>query len=533
MTSPLFRDDIFINIYARLIQYAVSDVFLPIFVLILAVLALGVYVLRHDFGNRYDFLFCDKSQEKISLPSGLFFCACIVIHSFSLFYVEGSIFSNVDIMHDGFNTGTWQQYGYLSRLNPLVFLNLTILYGITHNFFVITLYLIVTNLLLMFLLYRLFDMIPASGRLWILGLVMLLPSYFGINNIVFTEREALIYIVSSLLCLKKWVMVKKLHWIGLFLFFANVAIYTKESILLFYVGLVVVSLGVAIYQGTFNVASFGHPLRTIRQFPLEFLIGVTVVIFVLQYVVVIRDVIDNPYLQSSRYGLWPQVWNLYWFEILLIVVSVPFMILSKKSCPLLTLLYWSNLFGIAYIIGYLRLCPTGCFANRTYYVVVPMMFIMICLSGKLYLKRFFYVFAAGVLAVSGWINFEIVSRDIGKDSLEVATYLSKIPHLRVHLDSNFAKTWWHCFVWPNAFKTAYPSRDVVFKVDECFVYENVAETTKNYGIDVTKNINPGDYYLISKEKDYSSDLNKLSDYRCEKAFENNFYLLYRIEARAQ
>lgn len=526
----LFEDDIFINIYTRLITYALSDIFLPIFALILAVLGILTWLLRKEFDRgQYDFLNFSaiKKSQLPNLGSIIFFVLSILIYAWVTFSLDAGIFSNYDIMHDNFITGTRQQYGFFSRLNPLVFLDLTIVYGITHNFILLNLYTIALHLFAMYLLYCLADMLSPTKRFWILGVVTLLPAYFWTYHIVFTERFMLIYITASLLCLKNYLRQKRSFWIFSYLFWANMAIYTKETDLLFYTGFIIVLIAKRIYEEEITPRSFIHPTQTIKQFPIEFLTGLSIVFFVIQHAIVVQGVVENSYI-ASRYGHFAEVFNLYKADIFLIVLSLLFIFQNQNA--FLKIVYAANFLSILYILGYLRLLSVGYNSGRTYYIAVPMVFIVCCWLASIKNKK---IFISLVLLLCGFFfvqSIKLYNQDAGKSRLEIAQFLAKQEKISIMMGKTFDPRAWYCLVWPIAFKTLYPRKDVTFKSMTCnFLYGNIIpETNRNYSLLITKKPEVDDYYLVLKNDLIDQDIDILKNYKHHEVLQNKFYILYRL-----
>lgn len=526
----MFEDDVFINVYTRLITYALSDVFLPVFALILVSLGALTWLLRKEFNysGQYDFLNYLPAEKSCAFGGMIFFAISIMIYAWVVFSLDSGIFSNHDIMHDHFITGTRQQYGFFSRLNPLVFLDLTIVYGVTHNFILINLYVIGLHLFALYLLYRLLDMLSVTKRFWILGIVTLLPSYFWTCHIVFTERLMLIYVTASLLCLRNYLRHKRTGWIFGYLFWANMAIYTKETDLLFYVGLVIVMIAKRIYTEEITLRSFVHPLQTIKQFPIEFLSGLSILFFVIQHTVIIQGIMTNSYLHANRYGSFSEVFDLYKFEIAIIFVSLFFVFLPRNKNAFLKLIYSANLFSVFYILGYLRLVSIGYTSGRTYYIAVPMVFIVCCWLASIKNIKTFIITVFILCGLSYFQNIKIYEQDVGKSRLEVAKFLADQGEIKVMMGKTFDPRTWYCSCWPIAFKQAYPGRKVVFKSMNCHLFATIPETYQTYSLKITDQPEVGDYYLVLKNDLIDQDIEVLKNFSYREVLQNKFYILYQI-----
>ena len=69
----------------------------------------------------------------------------------------------------------------------------------------------------------------------------------------------LIFICASLLMLKKYLAAPRTSLLILFCILMNLAIYTKETIILFYAGLLAVDVLYLVFRVTVKPAAFLHP----------------------------------------------------------------------------------------------------------------------------------------------------------------------------------------------------------------------------------------------------------------------------------
>lgn len=538
LDAPFFEDDIFINIYSRLIAYVLSGPFSWIFPLIIFLGGVLIYCLKKDFGNKYDYLFqlssIQKSEQKIGLIPLITFLSSFLLYILVLFRLEVGIFSNNDLMFSHFLTGTWQQYGYVNRFNPLVFLDLTILYGITHNFIIINLYNIAINLLLFFLIYRLFDMFSATKRLVILAVLIFFPAYFSTWSIIFTEKQSIIFVLASLLCLKNWIKNKNSLWIWFFFIWMNIACYVKETNVVFYFFIFVGLFLISIWKGCFTFSSFYHPFKTIKSMPLEFLIGLSILIFAVQYMIVIQGVKTNTYLNAGRVGGIDDIITLYWFEFVIMGCSLISFIKSAARNPLINLLYFSACVTIVYITGYLQIIPTNDLANRPYYIALAASFMLICWLGHLQPKTFFYITAFLIITGSLILDYQFVQNYESRERKELAEFIARTNNRAIVFGESFnykrVSLFW-CASWPRAFKQSFPGKNIYFKF---FGHPLVLqETIYHYALVNEKPVYPHDYYIILKKRNGKAtnifkDMQILSKYKTKKVFENDFYQVYLI-----
>ena len=116
---PLFEDHILENIFDRLKAYACSDIFLPIFALILLTLYVLARFLRPYLAINENMLehtqksssFLPPPSIKSYLPSLFILALTQLVYIFILWQTNIGTFSNFDTMFFSFDQGTWQQYG--------------------------------------------------------------------------------------------------------------------------------------------------------------------------------------------------------------------------------------------------------------------------------------------------------------------------------------------------------------------------------------------------------------------------------------
>lgn len=540
---PLLEDGIFMEVYVRVLTYLLSGPFPLIFLGIMTFLALMTYILRADFQHKYDFWFLKSSQtvditlisppsphdlQKSNIASWVFLIGALLCYIGIIFYTEGGVFSNYDIMHDSFSTGTWQQYGFFRRLNPLVFIDLTILYGITHNWLIINLYVIFISVFSLYMLWRVFDFIPQNRLIWILGLVVLSPVWFWTNHIVFTEKLMLIYICASFICIKNYVQTNNWKWILGFVFWMNVSIYTKETNLIFYMAITAIMMLRQLYKGNFTISSFIHPWRSMRQFPLETIMVLSIFIFVVQHIIIVQGVLWNGYL-VRRMGRWIQLFLLYKFEILVAVIGLVLYLFKCKFSNFNQLIFWAGLATMVYVIGYLRLVAIGYTMDRSYYVFIPSVFIMIAVMASVRNFRIFMFTLMGLMVFAIFADIKIFNQNSSRQTYELADFISSHNNSSFMFGKphyNYDQTPWFCGCWPRAMKAFNPNLNLTFKSAEC---NPQYFSFKSYALLSQELPESGDYYVVYKDADNAQDYELLKNFRKNKVFENKTYEVYQIE----
>lgn len=433
-------------------------------------------------------------------------------------------------MFFSFGQGTWQQYGFSRRFNPLVFLDLTFLFGITHHPVVLNFYILCVHALELWLLYKFFDFIKPQKRLILLGLFSVLPSTLWTLPINFTERWMLIEILLSLLCFKNFLKKRCFQSVLGFLFWANVACYVKETCFLFYVMLFICLILWRIYQNDIVLASFLHPVRSIQKMPLEFLLGLSLLFWFIQYIFVCLDFTTNSYL-LDRQANFLEIICLYKFELVLTLISL-FCVFSQKEVSLFNkLILMAHVLSVFFILFILRLTSVDYMYGITYYVYVPMAFILMGL-GCVKKNFVFYFWVSLSLFAGFFINKEIFEHQQGKFNLEMSEIVKKLHDTNLIVDSSpsymlggrkFELAYVKAIY--RAFQNEFSKQNVNVKFKP---YDTFISPIEKDDFILTDKAEKGDYVLIKKnaQEEVVSDIT--AEYPRQKVFENKFYLIYQI-----
>ena len=225
-----------------------------------------------------------------------FVCLCLITYA-----QEMSLFANFDLMSIGttitFAEGKGTGISDI-RFSPFANVELNLFYAISHNLYVVSFLVLTETALLLYLLYLLFDFVPVSRRLCALALVGIYPALLWINNPIFPERLMLIFICLSLLMLKKYLTCPKTRYLMGFCLLMNLAIYTKETVILFYAGLLGCELLYLIYKGQITPNSFLHPFKTAKTLPLEYMMFFSMGLFAFIYLLFGLGININQYVSS-------------------------------------------------------------------------------------------------------------------------------------------------------------------------------------------------------------------------------------------
>ena len=433
-------------------------------------------------------------------------------------------------MFFSFGQGTWQQYGFSHRFNPLVFLDLTFLFGITHHPVVLNFYILCVHALELWLLYKFFDFIKPQRRLILLGLFSVLPSTLWTLPINFTERWMLIDISLSLLCFKNFLKTRSFQSVLGFLFWANVACYVKETCFLFYVMLFICLILWRIYQNDIVPASFLHPVRSIQKMPLEFLLGLSLLFWFIQYFFVCLDFTTNSYLLDRQADFWRIIY-LYKFELTLTFINL-FCVFSQKEVSLFNkLILLAHFLSVFFILFVLKLTGVDYMYGITYYVYVPMAFILMGL-GCIKKAAIFNFFICLILLSCFFINKEIFEHHQGQFNLEMSEFVKKMHDTNIIIDSSpsymlggrkFKLAYVKAIY--RAFQNEFSKQNVKIKFEP---FNDFLFSGEKDDLILIDEVEKDDYVLIKKNAQEKVVSDITAEYPRQKVFENKFYLIYQI-----
>ncbi len=439
---PFFQPDILENIYKFNLTTLTTRLWVPWIIIVAIVLGLCVRSLHKQLKIKgiYSSLFDSKiySFNRHSLKDWLslsFLVTAFISTAVYMFMCENSFFETADTMGLGtvraLNMGLIPLFDYY-RVAPFAFWPLSTLYAITQNMYLIKVFILIQLLIVVFCLDALFRFIPVARRLSFLAVFLLTPTMFVTSKIIFPEREVLIALSLGLICLRRFCFDSKWRWLVGFLFFMNVAIYTKETCVLFYSGIFVASILYHIWFEKINLSSFIHPLKTIAQMPLEFLIAISLLLYSIIFFLLVDTSAETYFSNNSGMSLLDGI-SYYAFE--LILLSLALILLLKNA---LTSLNTSknSLFKGGLVVGamavavgiifVLRLAPTTWFlAGKTYYLQITCLFALAYLFQHISKPLLLWCLAGLIVGYSLYMGYQNYQKEEGKYYRQVAEFLSE------------------------------------------------------------------------------------------------------------
>lgn len=549
MNETLLRPNILEHICQNLSYYlSYHDWFLQ-YLVAMSILWLLYKLSTYNNKTSYSALFpvSIRSQPINTLVANSFLGLCIIIYIICLYTQELSFFANYDTM--GPNTmrilqqGVTPFWGLNGRFSPVAFWDINIVYAITHNFTVINTYILIQTFVITFLLNKLLDFIPRHKRLTAIGLFIITPAFLWTNNIIYPERMLIIYILSALLFLKKYIKQNNNISLWYCIIFINLSLYTKESCALFYLGILLYSFIQNLLQEKITTTSFIHPLKTIRQFPIEMLIFASLLIFSLFYLHNVFAITSSPYM-SLRTSSVDNAIRTYGFELSIIALAVGFWIYAicrRQSFFFSNAVMCGCLCFVCTIIFVLKLVPfSSQMENKTYYMLIPCAIGIISLTIGTVGKYTWIVCAAFIFSGAIYKNYNIAAAEEGKYYRQTALFLNnQNKHtLNIFISKHSEPLSWWIAVWSALYKYYWPEKKIKFISPLLKPQHNLNDLQLTIWNREAATFHPmtyqdmpqtGDFYVIKKTKNYQSDKDAIKTLPHDLSFSNNLFEVYEIQ----
>ena len=539
----LFRENILSNIYNNFIYYFSFDDMYKYFLIVLGILLLNwlliVFLAKPEYSdfipsNKYTF---NKNQKQDWFGLGFLFIS-FIIYTICMYSVEVSLFNNFDSMTidyvDALKEGAKSGFTGL-RFTPLAGIDTNIIYGVSNNSYIITAYVLLKELLCLWMLYKFFNFIPVFKRLIGLAIICIIPAVFWINNIVYPEQNILIFTILSLCFLIKYYRTKSKLSLLWFVIFMNSALYTKETVILFYAGLGIYMLFLSVAKGKITVNSFFSPFKTISLHPVEYMMFCSMFIYANCWMLATPFEQGNRYIATHQYNI-IQMLETYAVELYLILISLIILVYKtiKQKFSTMTLLGEGSVISSTLIamivVFYMRIASVSDYP-LSYYLHLPAVFCIMYIINNITNRWLLIVALLPTVFISIVINYITFDQQQGKSRRDIAEYIisnAKYKDMSIYLYSTEIADykWWKIRNWSATLKYVNPNLKLKLKTDlsrDFIGYDNMFYYKfyeKQIGYPVV-----GDHILVNKknEKNYQPDTNQKLEY------ENKFYKLYFIE----
>ena len=478
------------------------------------------------------------------LPLGV-----LISYSFVIFSLENSFFNNYDLMN--LSTQYILAKGVTPFLNftrfaPVAFFDLNFVYAITHNFYLINAYIILKQILIAILFYQFLNFITPTKRLFCIAVLLFVPAIFWMNNIIFSEQNLLIFVLASLILVRKFSQTQKFSYLCGFAFFTLAAVYTKETTIIFYFGILATGVLYNIFNGKINLSTLFNPPFLIKNFPIEFIIFLIGLSFATFYFFIADTSEANIYINLHHHSL-THLLKLYKFE--LSIITLAWIIMSYKILKHKIThpqfdegLMLGGTFILLFIIFYLQMAPVATHVElKSYYALLPAIFGFIYIIKNLTLKKLLIPFLACCFIYSAFTNYKIYKNEVGHYYREIAEFFAKETSNNTNTIITFSphteELDWIREGWAISFQYYFPNRNIIFNFSDLAEKNTQNETTLFLYKRLQKNMKPiigiahpqsGDYYVI-KDDIFEQDYHLIKDLEHELIFENKLFRIYKIK----
>lgn len=493
--APLLQDHIWSNLIKFNTITFTARLWVPWLLVVATVLALCVWILRKQLRSSpaYFNLFEDinykfRARKKRDWAALSALCVALGITACYMFTTDNSFFENFDLMSLGtirsLKFGQISNFDY-TRITPLSFWYLSTVYAITQNMIVIKGFVFIQLLVAVWTMYCFFNYIPSARRLVFLAVFVLTPTVLLTSKVVFPERDVIILIMLSLICMRHFSKSSSLTLLSGFLFFMNAAIYTKETSILLYFGILLTSVLYNIWNEQIRPQSFLHPLQLIKSMPVEFLIGMSLLLYAIIHFLLQTPNDENLYLSTNTYS-WQMLIYYYKFESTIALAALG-MLIARAVRNYNTAA--NPMFRGGLVIGGVCVAVTIIFilqtapnsphlAEKTYYLQLPLLFSLAYIFQNTRSRLILAVLSLALLIYSAGEIIKARQKEIGIYYREVAEFMAtKLPKGNdrtkaagifiidaTQADATIDK--WLIEAWSSSYAYYLPEYNIVFKSDK-------------------------------------------------------------------
>lgn len=541
LNTSFFQSDILSTMWYKVSAFfSFSPIFwhIGLFLILFSVGFVLIYRIKPSSDFSYDGIFpSDRFSATVrDVPAFCFLALCLAFFTVVLYCTENSFFRNYDAMY--FWAGTTETFFKpalvpLVRYNPLNHFEWNIWLSITQNCFLIKAILIGYLGLILYLMYRLFDFFPVTKRLLMLSTFVIVPTVLHtLNSVIYGERNILILILIAMLAMKKYALTKKLRYAYVAVICATLSLYFKETVCLFWAGILLASF---IYHLKNKNIMWGHLWKTVRRFPFEFPLGVSLFVFLiaLGYATFFNKEWSYAVKQIGLSGALPLI-NVFWiysYELVIMFVATAFYIFyglkrQTESNPLFREGLFLGAFFVTLGVLYLKLLPT--IENyRTYYLFLSAIFGIIYITFYAPRKALYSIFCLIILC-GAIIDIHRMKMENGRYYGDVARFFQTVEDesITIYLASGTEKNLWFYAAWPLAYKHHFKDKDMTFKfLNFKEDIRTIDYIPRNYGY--LNEIEEGDYYIVSK-KHLEQGFRLLNNQKKKQVYENDLFIIFYI-----
>jgi hypothetical protein len=154
------------------------------------------------------------------------------------------------------------------------------------------------TLILVFILYKLFDIVKVWQRLFLIAFILFIPNIFHMQySLIYPDRDIIFLFASFVFFSKRFFETSQSKYLWCLFFVANVSLYFKEVAFSLFVGFSFIRLLYFYINKEFSLKDFFiKPLTIVKRYPLEFGLTFCSFMYIFSYLYFIR-----PWLYSAGY----------------------------------------------------------------------------------------------------------------------------------------------------------------------------------------------------------------------------------------
>ncbi len=517
---PLFNPDMLNHIYKNFLFFFKAHDVYKYFLMVMAFLLVNWLLVKHYFVVKYSPFEPVATEEKNNGKDDAFI---FLLFSFMLYVLrfsseEQTVLNNFDSMSFGFISSIIHGITPIMmnwRFTPLSHIDGMLIYGITNNFFVIGLYCVLKQILVLYLMYKCLHFVPQTKRFYLLALINFIPAVFSVNNIVFPEQNVIIFVLLSWIGIDKFQRIGAYRYLLLFLFAMNCAIYTKETVMLFYAGCGLYLLYDGMRSGRISRSLIKKPWLQLKKMPIEWLMFVSMLVWLVLYYAVTPDISNNRYLRTHATPM-ADVLRIYAVELIITLAALILLLMKirKKQFDDMCLFMEGSVIGslivTIYITVVLRIAPSQDCAE-SYYLYLPAVFCTVYVFENIKQKSDKLQLALLIAVFSAYQNWNFYANMEGNIRYELMEFFetkapkkqdTTEPPMTVYFYSAnmlIDTVYWKSTGWSASFWWMLRDRKIRVKMDK-FYKQFLTGPFESLGISYEP-LASGDYVVINRKKD--------------------------------
>jgi hypothetical protein len=312
----------------------------------------------------------------------------------------------------------------------------------------------------------------------------------------------------------------------------------KESTILIYFGILMYSFIYNLYNEKITLSSFIHPLKTCKQFPLEILIFISMLIFSIVYMKYVSAIVDNQYFIERQTEI-INILKSYHLEIIVCFISLLTWLFHNKKYYLINSLVIGSIFSMIIISFVIKLYPLETQQQqKPYFLLLPYLISLITIIYSLKSKYAQLCILILLSSYSLYKNFQIYQTEEGTSYRQTAEFLTSQPEPLSIFISEYSEPFpWWVACSSTVYKYYWPTKNITFKTsifnhlpNDTYILLFWNKDKKTFTpLEYQQLPQSGDFYVIKKTDKYHEDLAVIKDIQHELIYQNKLFEVYKIK----